>query len=266
MVLQLRQICIVTRDLDDTLAQLTAVFGLKQVFTDPEVAQFGARNAICPIGTDFIELISPLHTDAHTHKFLDAMQGDAGYMVITQAGSKATQQLIRDRAGELNVRAVFEATVRGADYLQWHPADTGGSLLETSFDHLGELEGHWDAAGGYANATADNTNRLKILKVGIASADPLTVARRWGQLTFSPVSSDDAGNPQIKLNNAKIEFTPIDIKSTRAGLNRVYLSCASPEPIIKRAKIIGHYCPQGNIRIAGVDFFVEPEDKSGRSQ
>jgi len=256
MKIQLRQICVVTRDLEQTLFQLRQVLGLQAGFVDPEVERFGARNTICPLGNNFIELITPLNDEAPSHKFLTSMGGDAGYMVITQVDSRATQQAIRDKAQVLGVRAVFDVTARGADYLQWHPGDTGGSFLETTFDFRGELEGHWDPVGGYIGDQSADAFSLRIIKVGVTAEDPQGTAERWGQLTLNTVDMDGAGNPRISLNNASIYFTAPDEIHSQPGLDRVHVSSPAAGTIITNAVQMGLRTVDNTFRIGGLDFHI----------
>ena len=260
MPLQLRQLCLVVQDLDGSIDQFGEIFGLQPGFVDDAVEQFGARNTLLPLGTDFIELITPLSADAPSQRFLDAKGGDAGYMVITQSDSREIQRAIRAQAQRLGVRVAFEISARKADFLQWHPADTGGSFLETTFDHVGELEGHWDPAGGYACSEIKGRYPLKLLKVGITTENPGATAERWGQLTLSPPGNDAADNPRITLNNASIYFIGPDTEHPRQGLDRINLTSPAVETILANARQAGALKADGGIRICGVDIHLRAPD------
>src|SRR5262249_60220220 len=82
--MRLRQVVIAARDLEQTVAHLTAVFGLDVCFRDPAVAEFGLVNAVMPVGDTFLEVVSPVAATAPARRFLDR-NGDGGYMVILQS-------------------------------------------------------------------------------------------------------------------------------------------------------------------------------------
>ena len=57
---RLRQVVIAARDLEETVAHLTGIFGLDVCFRDPAVAEFGLVNAVMPVGDTFLEVVSPV--------------------------------------------------------------------------------------------------------------------------------------------------------------------------------------------------------------
>ena len=62
--MRLRQIALVARELEPVVDDLCAVLGLEVCYRDPGVAEFGLHNALMPIGTSFLEVVSP---DARGH-------------------------------------------------------------------------------------------------------------------------------------------------------------------------------------------------------
>ena len=50
---------LVAHDLDAVLDDLRRELGLEVAFNDPAVATFGLRNAVLPVGTQFVEVVSP---------------------------------------------------------------------------------------------------------------------------------------------------------------------------------------------------------------
>jgi hypothetical protein len=258
MPLQLRQLCLVTQDLEQCTRQLNQLLGLLPGHIDHDVEQFGARNTIFPLGKNFIEVINPISPKAASQRYIDSRGGDSGYMVITQADSRETQQAIRAEAEKLGVRVAFEITARGADFLQWHPADTGGTFLETTFDHLGELEGSWDPSGGHACDSIESKYPLELVSVGISTRDPEATALRWGQLTLGPASTNADGNPQVNLNNASIYFVKPDEQHPNEGLNRIHLRSPDCEAILDNARTANALSKDASIDLCGVSFYIRP--------
>ena len=56
-MLRLRQIALVAHDLDDVVEQYRSRLGLEVAFHDPSVATFGLRNAVMPLGNQFVEVV-----------------------------------------------------------------------------------------------------------------------------------------------------------------------------------------------------------------
>lgn len=230
MVLQLRQICLATGDLEGVAAQIEVLFGLTPCFTDPDVARFGARNLLFQLGTDFLELIAPTSPKAPLQRFLNRQGGDGGYMAITQVASAADQQAIRDHATAAGIRIAWELSHRGADFLQWNPADTGGSFLETSFDHVGQLEGDWSAAGGAIGPATP----FRLTGITVRSPEPAATAARWGMM-LGLVPEDGA---RLVLRNADIAFAP-PTEDGATGLTRIDLHSPEAPAILDRATAMG---------------------------
>lgn len=205
MSLALRQICLVAQALEPATRALGAAFDLAIGHRDPEVAHFGLENALLPVGSDFLEIVAPVRPGTAAGRHLDRRGGDGGYMVILESDAAEWHA---DRIRARGVRLAFE--VRRPDYLgfQFHPGDTGGAFLEI----------HWtpsvtDPAALYAPAGPDwrqavRTDRVRGLAAArIQSADPLALARRWGDLLDRPVALDEAGDPVIALDRGALIFT-----------------------------------------------------------
>jgi catechol 2,3-dioxygenase-like lactoylglutathione lyase family enzyme len=144
-MINLRQIALVARDLDATVARLGEVLGLRVAFNDPGVATFGLVNAVLPLGTQFVEVVSPTREGTAAGRQLERLGGDGGYMVITHTDD---QTPYRRRAEAMGIRTALEADDHGYKIWQLHPGDTGGSFLEIDFQPGGEdPNGPWMPAG-----------------------------------------------------------------------------------------------------------------------
>ena len=51
---------------------------------DEEVEKHGLNNIVCPIGGEFLEVVSPYTIDTTAGRFIDKKKGPAGYMTIFQ--------------------------------------------------------------------------------------------------------------------------------------------------------------------------------------
>jgi hypothetical protein len=206
MWLRLRQIALIAQDLEAVLDDLRAVFGLEIGHVDPGVETFGLRNAILPIGSQFLEVVSPIRTGTAGGRQLERRGGDGGYMVITQCDDHVPRKA---RVAELGVRKVLE--LDGADYrcMQLHPRDTGGSFLEIDWHAGGEDPGgDWEPAG-HDWRKAVRTDRIRAIRAAeVQAEDPAAVARRWSEITEIPLA-ETAGGPALALQNATVRFVPI---------------------------------------------------------
>jgi hypothetical protein len=72
MAIRLRQIALVAAELEPVVTDLERAFDLEVCFRDPGVATFGLVNALLPIGTDFLEVVSPDRPGTATIRFVPA--------------------------------------------------------------------------------------------------------------------------------------------------------------------------------------------------
>jgi len=126
-MLRVRQLALVARDLDPVVDDLKSVFGVEVAFNDPGVASFGLKNAVIPVGHQFVEVVAPIEENTAGGRYLDRRNGDGGYMVILQCDDHPPY---KQRVDELGIRKVAEAEEKNYSIMQLHPADTSGSFLE----------------------------------------------------------------------------------------------------------------------------------------
>jgi hypothetical protein len=196
---RLRQIALVAKDLDAVVSTLHAELAVQVAFNDPGVATFGLRNAVIPVGNQFIEVVSPTRAGTAGGRQLDRLGGDGGYMVICQTDD---HDAVRRRVDERGVRTVVDHNDDGYRIFQLHPADTGGSFLEIDFQPGGEdPEGPWMPAGPkWQRARCTDVVR-GITGVEVQSRNPDATAERWSAITGCPLDG-----PVLRLDNASVTF------------------------------------------------------------
>ncbi len=176
-MIRLRQVALVADDLDAVVADLGRVLGLEVAFNDPGVEMFGLRNAVLPVGSQFIEVVSPITTGTAAGRQLERLGADGGYMVISHTDDQAP---FRRRADALGIRTAFEADDHGYQIWQLHPGDTGGSFLEIDFQPGGDdPNGPWTPAGPDWQRAVRTDVVSVISAVELAVPDPDTVSARW---------------------------------------------------------------------------------------
>ena len=60
MTIQLRQICLVARELKPVIEDLTSILGINACYVDPGVGVFGLENTLMAVGRNFLEVVAPM--------------------------------------------------------------------------------------------------------------------------------------------------------------------------------------------------------------
>jgi hypothetical protein len=256
MAIQLRQICLVAGTLESTLDSLTHILGLERCFVDPAVATFGLENTLMPVGHNFLEVVAPTQPGTAAGRYLERRGGDGGYMVICQAGSKAEQAAVRQRALEEGVRVAFEADRDRWNICQLHPGDMRASFFEIDWDQHNDFEGNWHPAGGTAwqkHVRRDVT--VDYRAVELQDPDPVSLAERWSAVAGLPVTR--TGSTLImELNNAQLRFVS-DEDGRGSGLGGIELAVRDRAGILERARERGCYVGEQRVDICGTRFYLE---------
>lgn len=236
MSLTLRQICLVAAELRPAIHDLKTILGLEVCYVDPHVDIFGVENSLLPIGTNFIEVVAPIREKTAAGRYLERRGGDGGYMIITQAGGEEYQKACRQRAEKMGIRVAWEATHDTGNYMQFHPADTGGSFFELDWDVNNDHHGNWAPAGGTGWESFVNKNVVVAIKAAeLQSPDPEALARRWSAITDIPIQPNAAGYPEMSLNNAAIRF--VDVQDGRGeGLGAIDIEASDPQHVLEAAE------------------------------
>lgn len=206
MVLRLRQICLVARDLETTAGKLTSVFGLKISIRDPAVEKHGLKNVVMPIGTTFLEVVSPFRDGTTAGRYLDRLGGDGGYMVILDCDDLDAW---REHCKSVGARIPYEASYpeRGYGALHLHPRDVGATLLSIDRDINGaDLNGSWSPGGPDWQQHVGTTRVSNIVAAELQSNAPDVLAARWGEILRRPVEKGSGGELHIALDNAVLRF------------------------------------------------------------
>ena len=247
-MLRLRQIALVAQDLDAVVDAFRTKLGVDVAFNDPSVATFGLRNAVMPVGNQFVEVVSPTREGTAGGRYLERRGGDGGYMVILQADQHADR---RQRAVDLGIRRVMEHQGKHYTIMQLHPADTGGSFLEIDEQVGGEdmATGPWEPAGPDWQKARRTDVVTGIGAAEIQSPEPTRLAARWSDILELPVTDTD-GRAEIVLDNATLRF--VEAADGRGeGLGGIDLETAegaTPEPLTICGMRIGFTPPKVSAR------------------
>lgn len=214
-MIRLRQVALVAHDLDAVVADLGRILGLEVAFNDPGVAMFGLRNAVLPVGTQFIEVVSPVAEGTAAGRQLERLGADGGYMVISHTDDQAP---FRERAAALGIRTAFEADDHGYQIWQLHPGDTGGSFLEIDFQPGGDdPHGPWMPAGPDWQRAVHTDVVSVITAVELAVPDPDTTSTRWHEI----LGQHHFDNAEIRWSEGTGGLVAVELGVNPTGSHRI---------------------------------------------
>ena len=253
MTIQLRQICLVARDLDSTIDDLEQILGIQRCFVDSGVGRFGLVNTLLPIGRNLLEVVVPVEENTAAGRYIERRNGDGGYMVICQADSKENQQAVRQRALDNGVRVAWEVDRGNWSICQIHPGDMRAAFFEIDWDEINDFTGNWEPAGGMEwQAKVDQSVTVDYAAVELQGPDPVGLAELWGRVAGLPVSRDGAVL-HMALNNVDIRF--VEATDGRGyGLGGLDLRVADRDRILANAEQRGAYVSGDQVDVCGVRF------------
>ena len=243
--MDIRQIVMVSGLRDPIVNDLCELFNFEVAFNDPGVAHFGLENAVIPIGTDFLEVVSPVEENTTAGRYLNKRGGDGGYMIIIQVDKfEDSQKLVN----EYNIKTVWETDLPKAKAMHLHPKQMGGAIL--SLDWM-EPKESWKWAG--PNWEKNISGPIKgIDGVEIQSDDPELMLNTWLRV-LGDVERDHEN--KILLDNTWIKFSQA-IEGRGPGISAFSLKAENSNEIIERAQNLG-FMVDDKITIGGVKFYLK---------
>ena len=215
--------------------------------------QFGLKNTLWPIGTQFLEVVTPIAENTAGGRYMERRGGDSGYMVITQVDDVARR---RERAAELGIRIAFnlEHPTEGHDGIQLHPADTGGSFFEMDqmlMEGGDEVGGPWYPAGKNWEPYVRTDLVECISAAELQSPEPQALAQRWSDMAEIDLGSDANGNPIIDLDNATLRFVE-ETDGRGEGLGGIDVKVNDRAAVLAAAKARDCYVSDSEVAVAGL--------------
>lgn len=243
--MHIRQICLVAHDLEPAVSTLCEVLGLEVGYRDPGVGVFGLHNAVMPLGTQFLEVVSPTGPDTSAGRFLERRGGDGGYMVILQTDDLAND---RKRLEASGARIVWETTLDDIATVHVHPRDFGGAIV--SLDQpIPPDSWRW---GGPEWRSKSRTDVVRAIRAAqLQSADPAALSGRWSTLLGRP-SADGA----LSLEGGAIRFQSL-ADDRGDGLAGVVLECANPDRALEAARAKNLPVDGNTVTLCGTRFSLE---------
>ena len=244
MKLRLRQIALAAGDLTAVKNDVAAIFGVTHFHDDPEILRYGLRNAVCPFGTSFLELLTPVVEETTVGRLLARRGGDGGYMVILQTDDI---EEARARIQAADVQVVGQLDRKGAGFTHLHPRAVGGTLL--SIDYMNEWD-RWEWAGPDWEAHAAPASKIAIVGAEMQGTDPEGMASRWSTL-LNRLAVPCGDGWRIALDEGDLRFVPL-CDDRGEGFRAFDVSTAYPEAVRAQAAKRGHLGPDGNVQLCGM--------------
>jgi len=241
--MRLRQIALVARDLAAARAEVTGVLGVDYAYDDPGVGKYGLCNAVFPVGTTFLEVVSPQAPGTTAERLLGKRGGDGGYMVILQVDDLAAA---RARVRDAGARVVDQIDRDGAAFTHIHPKDIGGAIL--SIDHMIPKE-RWEWGGPHWTEHVRTDVSVAIVGAELQAEDPGRMASRWAAVLGRSAAKADSGW-RIALDEGEIRFVAVQ-DGRGEGLGGFDVAVRSPDEVRRRAQALGQLDPKGQIMLSG---------------
>ena len=230
---------------DPIVSDLNKLFGLEVAFNDPGVGHFGLENAVMPLGTDFLEVVSPIEENTTAGRYLDKRGGDGGYMVIIQVDDfDRSKSLVND----YKIGIVWDTDLPEAKAIHLHPKQMGGAIV--SLDWMNPKES-WKWAGPeWNNHITDDIKGIDGIE--IQASNPEEMFNRWKDIL--DVSNINESEKKIYLDNTWIGF--IDEDDRGPGISAFSLIANNKELLMNKAKEYG-FLREDNIVVGGVKFYLK---------
>ena len=244
--MDLRQLVMVSSLRDPIVDSLCNLFDIKVSFNDPGVAHFGLENAVLPVGTDFLEVVSPVEKNTTAGRYLDRRNGDGGYMVIIQVDDfLAAKQSVKEN----DITVVWESDHPEARAIHLHPKQMGGAIL--SLDWMDPKES-WKWAGPNWDKFVNTSLVNRFVGVEIQAENPEDMKNTWKSVLN--LKSERVTGNQINLDNTWIRFLE-DEDGRGSGVSAFCLEANDNDKLFEKASDLG-LVYEDNIMIGGVKFLL----------
>ena len=240
--MHLRQIALVAAELEPVVDDLQETFGLGAPFADEGVGLFGLHNAVFPIGSTYLEVVSPERPGTTAGRLLERRGGDGGYMAIFQTDDLDAD---RKRVESLGVRIVWETDLGDAATIHLHPRDVGAAIV--SIDHMDPPESWRWAGPGWEERSRTDVSRA-IVGATVQAADPDAMAGRW-----SEVLDAKRDGRELHLGDTRVRFVAAE-DERGDGICAVDLAVADPDAIRQTAAARGLPTTEDTVEVCGVRF------------
>ncbi len=251
--MRLRQIALVAKDLTHTAAIWTELLSAEICFRDPEVGFFGLENVLIPLGSDFLEIVSPVRTDTAGHRHL-SRRGPGGYMVLFQC---ADGLAAREQALAAGAEPIWEHDKSGIHATHFHPRSLPGAIvsvdsMEENDSNYQRPDSRWHWAGPDWKTHKRENGILRLSGVQIDSKKPEHSLQLWQNVLNLPCPSKQRN--ALSLDHGIISFTKSE--SDDARLVAFQIEHSDPKRVLDRARGMGLTCDGMCVQVTGVQLEI----------
>lgn len=256
-MLRLRQLCLVTNNLNQTERDLKSIFGLEVCHRDPGVEKFGLHNFLMPIGTNFLEVVAPFQENTSAGRYLQKKGGDSGYMIIMQCDDVKNT---KDRILSLGHRLILDNKTSETEGIQIHPKDLPGAIAEfRSNKGNQDVNGPWAPAGHNWTSFQNSGPTDQIDSVTIQSKNPSRLASKWSETLDRPINKNTDEISSINLDNSTLHFIKNPNNDTE-GIVSIGLQVNNLQKILSTAILRGCKTTLDSVIVCGVRFKLFEEN------
>ena len=229
--MRLRQIAIASYNLNQCERIINKELNINTAHRDEEVEQYGLNNIVCPIGGEFLEVVSPFTTNTTAGRFIEKKKGPAGYMTIFQCEDSLERRKFIESKGIRHLNSFDNGKYSDFIINQYHPKDLPGALVEIDSvrnTNYKEKYADWPPAGKNWRKKINEEYVEGIVGATIAADNPLELAKLWANVLNSELINKQ-NCPNIILENAIIKFVKakknfkdlvaIELKATQKRLD-----------------------------------------------
>lgn len=247
--LRLRQICLAAPRLAQVTEDLKSIFKVEICYRDPNVARYGLENALIPIGTDLLEVVSPTREDTAAGRFISRTRGHGGYMAIFQASDPRRRQA---HAETLGVRCAHVIDRDAYQSAQLHPRDCRAAFIELGHSTGGDDRmGTWWPAGEQWKDFIRTADTRRMMGIELESPKPTELAAHWSKILETPLMKSD-GAPVMKFEDSVIRF----VSGPADALSAILVQVNDVPATLERAVSCGYRVDGNSFHLGGVNFRI----------
>jgi hypothetical protein len=246
--MRLRQICLVAPQLEPVIRDIADIMGLAVCYRDGNVEKYGLENALLPVDTILLEVVSPFKDGTAAGRFIVKTGGRGGYMAIFCCNDPDERGRNANALGVRTADVIDHAAYHG---VQLHPRDCRAAFIE--FNHT---EGSDDILGAYPPAGPDWQKFIRkdvtraLTGVEMQSPDPQGLAEHWGKIIGVAPGVATGGEAELKLPNARFRF----VKGGSEIMSALEFGVADVPHVLHGARAKGHAVAGNEFLLGGVTF------------
>jgi hypothetical protein len=248
--MRLRQICLVAPHLEPVISDIAGIMGLAVCYRDGNVAKYGLNNALLPVDTILLEVVSPFQPGTAAGRFIDKTGGRGGYMAIFCCDDPDERAEHAKKMGVRIANVIDHAPYHG---VQLHPRDCRAAFIE--FNHTAgsdDILGVYPPAGPHWQKSIAKDVTQALVGVEMESPEPQALAEHWGKIIGIQVSTGKAGEPELALPNCSFRF----VKGAADIMSGLTFRVANVAAVREAAKAKGHAVSGDSFPLGGVMFHL----------